>query len=210
MQIYPWLKELATSASDPLYNSVNLSIIGNSLDAMKYEKSMDLKSLIQERMKIGIFKPTFDEFCRKLSKSNLIVYCGDNSGEIIFDKVLIEIMKAKYNNLEIVYVVRSIPALNDVTLEEALFTGMDKIVSVVENGIDAPFPGTVLERCSSKIKKLFKNADLIISKGGGNFDSLDEEKSFGNVSFMLLAKCLPYSRKFGAKLNTPVLENRYL
>ena len=89
-------------------------------------------------------------------------------------------------DLEIVFVVRSLP-----TLKEARAIKMDQIVPVLPNGIDGPFPGTRLSRCSPEIQERYKQADLIISKGGGNFDSLDEDKeAYGRkISFMFLSKC---------------------
>ena len=209
MKLYPWLKDLVTSASDPLYTAVNLAILGNSIDAMKYQESINMKLMIQERLNSKISKRTFSQFRDKITHSNLIVYFGDNCGEAVFDKVLIETLKEHNKQLEINFIVRSFPTLNDVTLKESRIVGIDKITSIIENGIDAPLPGTVLSRCSNEVQKLVQEADLVIYKGGGNFDSLDEEQSLKDTSFMLLAKCMPYCRQFKAKLNEPVLENRY-
>ena len=107
--------------------------------------------------------------------------------------------------------VRSMPALNDATLKEAKSVGLDKIAAVIENGIDGPVPGTLLNRCSSKVNDLVRRSDLIISKGGGNFDTLDEQRKqlAKNISFLLLAKCYPYCNHFGTKLFQPILANFY-
>ena len=107
--------------------------------------------------------------------------------------------------------VRSVPTLNDATLEEAKTVGIDKIAAVVENGIDGPLPGTILSRCSSQVNDLARRSDLVISKGGGNFDTLDEERSRLNkkISFLLLSKCEPYYARFGVKLHYPILANSY-
>ncbi|MEW5909167.1 MAG: ARMT1-like domain-containing protein, partial [Thermodesulfobacteriota bacterium] len=77
---------------------------------------------------------------------------------------------------------------------------------IMENGIDGPLPGTILKRCSSGIRELFDKADLIISKGGGNFDTLGEEnESLRKIVFMLLSKCRPYMNHFHVPLHHPVL-----
>lgn len=208
--LYPWLRELIEKAPNPLYTAVSLSIIGNSVDAMKYQQSMNLKSLVQERLIYGISEEAFSMLMHKMAGSSLLVYLADNCGEVVFDKVFIETLKERFKNLEIVYVVRSQPALNDVTLNEALVMGMDKIATVMENGLEGPLPGTILKRCSSEMRNLVGGADLIISKGGGNFDSLSEERLNKDVSFMLLSKCVPYCEQFQTTLNAPVLENRYV
>ena len=95
--------------------------------------------------------------------------------------------------------------------EEAKTVGIDKIATVIENGIDGPLPGTVLNRCSSKVNDLVRQSDLIISKGGDNFDTLDEERKRlnKNISFLLLSKCDPYYRHFGIQIYQPILANYY-
>ncbi|MEJ2716836.1 MAG: ARMT1-like domain-containing protein [Deltaproteobacteria bacterium] len=99
-----------------------------------------------------------------------------------------------------------IPTLNDVTLLEAKQVRMDESARVIENGIDGPVPGTLLARCSQEMRALVQDADLIISKGGGNFDSLDEEEVVASkICFMLLSKCVPYREHFGTELTHPIL-----
>jgi uncharacterized protein with ATP-grasp and redox domains len=106
-------------------------------------------------------------------------------------------------------VVKSVPVLNDATLKEAHFVGMDKVTTVLENGVDSPLPGTILKRCSSEVRELVERADLIISKGGANFDTLDEERKrlHMNITFMLLSKCYPYNQHFGVELSQPIMAN---
>jgi uncharacterized protein with ATP-grasp and redox domains len=130
--------------------------------------------------------------------------------KIVFDKLLIETIKIMYD-LEIVYVVRSIPTLNDATLKEAKSVGLDKIATVIENGIDGPLPGTILSRCSNEVNEFVHRSDLIISKGGGNFDTLDEEKEHlkKKITFLLLSKCEPYYKHFGVKMYQPIMANFY-
>ena len=143
-------------------------------------------------------------------QSKRLVYFGDNAGEIVFDKLLIETIK-ELHSPEIVFVVRSVPTLNDATFSEARSIGMDNIARVIENGIDGPLPGTVLGRCSNEVNDLIRHSDLIISKGGGNFDTLDEERKNlqKKISFLLLSKCEPYYRHFGVKIYHPILANYY-
>ncbi len=83
-------------------------------------------------------------------KEQAVIYLGDNCGEIVFDKLLIETIKAHYE-IDVAFVVRSIPALNDATTREAELIGMGDVASIVENGIDGPLPGTVSLRCSERL-----------------------------------------------------------
>jgi len=186
LEFVPYLKNLLNEASDPLYLAVKLAILGNAIDLMMSDTALDIEAAIRERLEeTHIPVEGFLEFRKKLDESELVLYLGDNSGEIIFDKLLIETMKewrmenkewrmknGEWRDLEIVFVVRSLPTLNDATLKEAKMVGIDKITSVLENGIDGPLPGTITSRCSSEVRDLLQRADLIISKGGGNFDTL--------------------------------------
>ncbi|MGD9034004.1 MAG: ARMT1-like domain-containing protein [Desulfobacteraceae bacterium] len=196
------------AAPDPLYEAVKLAIIGNSVDFMMSDKSVDTLEMIKKRMEYALPEETFKEFVGKLNSTRRLLYIGDNAGEIVFDKLLIETIR-EGQDVEIFFVVRSVPILNDVTLREAQFVGMDRVATVIENGIDSPLPGTILKRCSRELRELVERADLIISKGGGNFDTLDEERKRldMNITFMFLSKCYPYKRHFGVELSNPIMAN---
>lgn len=208
MELELHFRNLLDQAPDPLYLAVKLAILGNAVDLMVTDTSTEVEKAIQERLeKIHIPTERFLPFREKLGESELILYFGDNSGEVITDKLLIEAIK-KEIDLEVVFVVRSVPALNDVTLAEAQMVGMDQVALVLENGIDGPLPGTITSRCSDEVRDLLQRADLIISKGGGNFDTLEEEKHLGrNMTFLLLSKCIPYCLYFQTGLHQPILAN---
>lgn len=100
--------------------------------------------------------------------------------------------------------VREKPVINDVTLDDAQQVGMDGICTVITNGYDAP--STLLEYCSESFKEAYDEADLIISKGQGNFEGLLERKQ-PNLYFMLIAKCQPMSEKLGVSNGDMVVTN---
>jgi uncharacterized protein with ATP-grasp and redox domains len=208
MELYPFLEKIAHADSDPLYPAVKLAILGNSLDFMVADTTLTFENSIKDKINVPLPNENYSKFKRRLQASKRLIYFGDNAGEIVFDKLFIETIKKLYN-LEIVFVVRSVPTLNDATLKEAKSVGMDKVVKVIENGIDGPLPGTVLRRCSNEVNDLVRRSDLIISKGGGNFDTLDEEKKHlkKKISFLLLSKCDPQYKTFGVKLYQPILAN---
>lgn len=207
LKLYPTLKQLVRESEDPLFAAVNLAIQGNSVDVMISDRSIDVEAVLAQELKNPIIEKPFQIFREKLGKARRLLYFGDNSGEIVFDKVLIETITALYD-LEIFFVVRDAPALNDVTSYEARRVGMDQAAKVISNGVKHGVPGTILARCSSELRDLFHNSDLIVSKGGGNFDSLEEEKdNCRNITFMLLAKCPPYAQYFKMKMYQPVLAN---
>jgi uncharacterized protein with ATP-grasp and redox domains len=210
MDLYPVLQQIINEAVDPLYMAVKLAILGNSLDLMVADSAEAFENSIKDRVDAPLPVETYSAFEQQLKASNRLVYFGDNAGEIVFDKLLIETIQ-ELHSAEIVFVVRSVPTLNDATLTEARSIGMFKIARVIENGIDGPLPGTVLARCSNEVNDLVRRSDLIISKGGGNFDTLDEEREHlqKKISFLLLSKCEPYYRHFGVEIYQPILANYF-
>jgi hypothetical protein len=208
LKIYPFLKKLVADSSDPLYTAAKISILGNSIDFMMPGGTAALEDFMIKQMDTSLSKNEFTKFVQKLSTTKRILYFGDNCGEIVCDKLFIKTIKNQYD-IKVVFVARSLPTMNDATLKEAMDAGLDKVALVIENGINGPLPGTVLKRCSSRVKKLVDQSDLIISKGGGNFDSLGEEKNNlkTNITFMLLSKCQPYNKYFNTELHQPIIAN---
>jgi damage-control phosphatase, subfamily I len=209
LELYPHLQQLIQESTDPLFTAVRLAIQGNAIDLMVSDRSIEVEKALDQELQQPIDEKSFLAFRDKLEKARLLVYLGDNSGEIVFDKVLIETIGTLYD-LQVFFVVRGVPALNDVTIREAQSVGMDRLATVIENGLKTPVPGTILSRCSSEFRELFEKSDLIISKGGGNFDSLEEEKNHSkNITFMLLSKCLPYCNYFQTQMYQPILANNF-
>ncbi len=204
----PFLEKLVEESADPLYTAAKIAILGNSMDIMMPGGLSSLEKFIVEKLEAPLPKDAFEQFCRQLSKTRQILYLADNAGEIVFDRLFIQTLKKQYD-VNIVFVVRSLPTLNDATLKEAEDAGLDKVATIMENGIDGPFPGTLLKRCSPKVQGLADESDLIISKGGGNYDSLSEEVQDlkAPVTFMLLSKCHPLNTRFNKSLHEPVMAN---
>ncbi len=206
MEIVPFLKGILDEAPDPLHTAVKLAILGNTIDLMMGDRPTDIENSITERLKDPIPEMTYQDFRERLNTCHSLVYLGDNAGEIVLDRLLIETITDRHT-MEIVFIVRSVPTLNDATLSEARSAGIHEIATIVENGIDGPCPGTVLSRCSAEVNERVNRADMIISKGGGNFDALEEEvgEIRQKITFMLLSKCNPYCNFFGVNLHQPIL-----
>jgi damage-control phosphatase, subfamily I len=206
MAIVPFLKDTLKAAPDPLYTAVKLAVLGNTIDLMMGNRPIDIENSIGERLKDPISDSAYREFRKRLARCRSLVYLGDNAGEIVCDRLLMETIRQAYD-VDMVFVVRSVPTLNDATRREAESVGIHEIATILENGIDGPCPGTVLRRCSQGVRKRIEDADMIISKGGGNFDALEEEEGEvkSKITFMLLSKCIPYCNFFGGGLHQPIL-----
>lgn len=196
LRLYPLFEEKAAASSDPLLTAVELAIAGNLID---YGARTDLDLLkelemIMQREESAIHDQeprlfSLDAFKNALTGAKSLVVIGDNAGEIVFDKLLLQIIKEQYPLIEMIYGVRDKPIINDVTMEDAQFTGIDSYAKILSTGNTAP--GAVLSRCTPLFRELFREADVIISKGQGNFEALSEEgaSTKGKLFFMLSVKC---------------------
>jgi len=206
LKILPRVREQILRSYDPLEEAVKFAIAGNSIDAMvnRREKSEKIFEILQGH-KIDPFE--MRQLKERLKKARMLVYLGDNCGEIVFDRLLIETIRDRYD-LDVIFVTRTLPVLNDATLQDAISVGMEEVAQVVENGIPEPLPGTVLQKASPQVRTLMEGADLIISKGGGNYDSLTEEERLkGKITFLFQAKCYPYCSLYRLPLGGLIVYN---
>ena len=189
-KLYPELKSLIETSENPLETAIRIAIAGNIID-FGIDKKFDLKSdlekiLVQE---FAIFD--FEQFSKAVENANYILYLGDNAGESVFDKLLIETIGKKT-----IYAVREVPVINDVIIQDAIDSGLDEVAEIISSG--SPAPGTLLHKCNSEFMDLYKNADVVISKGQGNYEGLSEANR--SIFFLLKAKCQVIARD----LNVPV------
>ena len=200
------LKGKVSRSKDNLLAAVELAIAGNIIDfGAKNNLNIkeELKRILAEESKFihkqSIFH--YKEFKLALRKAGDILYLADNAGEVVFDRVLIEEIKKEYPDKNIYYAVKEKPVINDALFEDAKVCGINKTAQVISNGTDAP--GTLLAFCSKEFKQIFKSADIIISKGQGNFESLSSEKR--PIFFLFMVKCPVVAKETGCKMGSIVL-----
>ena len=207
LEIYPVAQKLVLASRDPLLAAIKLSIAGNAIDAMTKIRGETPRKILERVSKFEIDVENVSRLKERLKKTRKLVYLGDNCGEIIFDKLLIEVLHEMYH-LDTTFITRTLPVMNDATLQDALSVDIGQVAQIMENGIHEPLPGTILKKISRELKSKIKASDLMISKGGGNYDSLTEEEGLKEkVSFLLLAKCHPYCSIHQVSLNAPILYN---
>lgn len=189
-------------SEDPFSSAVAFAIAGNILDFAKNLKWDD--QLISETFSRALYKA--EHFSREtiaslyddIKNSRTVLILGDNAGEAVFDRIFTENIPGQ---ARIYYAVKSSPVLNDITTKEALDAGLDKTSAVISNGAD--IPGTVLSRCSADFRELFYSADTVISKGQGNFETLDCENR--KIWFLFQVKCPVIARHCGYQLGSWVI-----
>lgn len=178
------IRDRVRNAEDSLYAAVRYAIAGNIIDygvQQEFDALQTLSRCLEEELCIDDYG-TLQKKVRE-GKRKKILYLADNCGEIVFDAVLIEQLQ-EYKH-SVTMVVREKEILNDATMQDALAVGIDKICPIITNG--SPCPGTPLASANNEMKDAFAGADLIISKGQGNFETLSDVS--GPIYFLLTVKC---------------------
>jgi uncharacterized protein with ATP-grasp and redox domains len=206
MNYFNEIIDLIKTSEDPLHNAILYSAVGNTIDfASQHNMDIvaDLKQFSIENFAIN----DYNQFRKSLDNSNHLLILGDNAGEIVFDKILIMIIKRFYPDLEFIYSVRSAPIINDATVEDAEFISLTKLVKVIESN-DAP--GIILSEATEDFNYYFSKEDgVILSKGQGNFESLYGFKiSQKDVYYLLKAKCNLMERIFKVKIGDLIFKKK--
>lgn len=181
-------------AEDRFDMACRLAIAGNIIDfsvGLKLEPADVVKS-VEDSIKHDIFGTGTAALRDAVGKAKNIMYVADNAGEIVFDKFLLENLPAD----KVTFVVKGGPIVNDATLEDAITTGIADLVRVIDNGHSAQ--GTILKDCSAEFLSEFDKADLVISKGQANFETLSDCKD-KTIFYLLRAKCSSVACAIGCK-----------
>lgn len=195
------LEKVIKNSDSPIDTASRLTIAGNIIDfsAHDYIEEDYVRDTIEKCLNEKIVGSTGKELLEYANKSRKILYLADNAGEIVFDKLLIkELPKEK-----VTYAVKGYPIVNDATMDDAVEVGMVDLVRVIDNGSDAQ--GTILSLCSEKFKKEFEEADMVISKGQANYETLSDVKD-KKVFFLFKAKCMPVARDAGCEQGNLVMK----
>ena len=187
---------------DSLENYVKIAIIGNILDFGAFTLDDDIESVIRSSLKKDLTVKDIEEFEDSLKSNDKVLYLVDNTGEIVFDKLLLS--KIKEYDVDITIAVKSEPILNDACMTEALDAGLDEFGQIVEIGCGTV--GYVDSEISDEFREIFNSHKFIISKGMGNYEGLTEiDLSDKEVYFLLCAKCNTISRDIGVNLQDMLL-----
>ncbi len=190
--IYPRLRQAVQKSKNPFDTALRLAIGGNIID-FGPTQNFDLDGTLERVLRTPLAIDHSALLREKINAAENILYLGDNAGEIVLDKLFLETVA----HPNVTFVVRDRPILNDVTMEDALEVGIDKVTAnVISNGDDAP--STLLHRTSPLFNKAFYSADLIISKGMGNLEGLIDVKR-DNLFFVLIVKCAHMAGLLGAQ-----------
>lgn len=195
LAIYDDIADIVDSSDEPLLYAVKAAIAGNIID-FGVNKPFDIEKDIIKAMEMDFAVNHFDAFKSELNKAEYVLYIGDNAGEGVFDKILIERL-----GKPVIYAVRGIPIINDITLREAELIGLNDIARIVSSGVRSP--GLIMSEANEEFIDIFNSADMIISKGQGNYEALSDNEK--RIFFLLRAKCSIIARDIGVNEGDIVL-----
>jgi uncharacterized protein with ATP-grasp and redox domains len=199
MALYSDLAKKVKNSPQPLDMAVRLAIAGNIIDFGIHTRLQmsQVHQSISDALEAPLEPTAFRLFRQAVEDADQILYLGDNAGEIVFDRILIEILPHE----KITFAVKGGPIINDALKEDAEFAGLSDLVPIIDNGVNVP--GTILELCSAEFVRKFQQADLVIAKGQGNFESLNDAPK--KIFFLLKAKCPVVAEHIGCKINSMLL-----
>lgn len=198
LNLLPALEQKVAEAQQPMETAVRLAIAGNVIDMGISGTLRDRQ--VEEAIEHALTAPLQGElaqFAEAVSCAKQILYLTDNAGEIVFDRLLLQQLPLE----RVTVAVKGAPVINDATREDAGAAGIDTLAEVIDNGSDAP--GTLLSECSETFLQYFNRADLIIAKGQGNYETLNEVPK--NIFFILKAKCPVIARDLGCSVGDLIL-----
>lgn len=201
LELYETLSLKVMESPEPLWTSSRLAIAGNIIDFSIFT-AVDMERSINRALTESLDVDNFLTFKETVHSADTILYLVDNAGEIVFDRLLIDVLQAMGKN--VIVAVKGEIVINDAVMADALETGMGSGYTLIDNGCDGV--GTILELCSESFRRYFDEADLIVSKGQGNFETLHEIKN-SNIFFLFQTKCLAVSRELGLKEGAMLLSS---
>ncbi|HIP20178.1 MAG TPA: DUF89 family protein [Sulfurimonas sp.] len=202
--LVPALKEKLKNSQNKLLTATKIAVAGNVID-LAAAVEFDLEEELVKVFDTEFAQNDFRVMQTQLKKAKTILVIGDNVGEHIFDYLFIEVLQELYPNAEYSYMVRGNPIINDVTMKEAKEAGFDTLCELVDSGVNTP--GFTYNRANEYSQKLFDRVDVVVSKGMGNYECLNESKR-DNIFFLLKVKCDVVANSLGKKLGDIICKKK--
>ncbi len=203
LALYPGLQEQVRNAEDPLHMAVRLALAGNIMDLGAME-SYDLTATLDRVASLEFAVDDFAELALRLEEARSLILFADNTGEIVFDRLLLETILAQ-RALDVAVVVKSGPFINDATMRDVEQVGLAEVANLhvleVSNGDDDEYPAYA----SDEVARWIADNDVVIAKGQANYEALSE---YSGIFYMLMAKCPPVAATIGVEVGDIVVQFR--
>jgi len=203
LKLIPIVEDKLSASKDKLFTAIKASVAGNVIDFAAKEQfnlSHEIQNVFDTQFSIN----DYSLLKEKLDHIDRLMILADNSGENVFDKVLLQTLKKLYPNIKLFYVTRGKPVINDITTKEAYQIGIQEFASIIDSGVDTP--GYDRSRASTTFNELYDTMPLIISKGMGNFECLEGSKD-KRIFFLFKVKCNVVSDAIDEKIGSIILKN---
>lgn len=204
LSFLPLLEKKLLNSDDKLLTATKIAVAGNVID-LAAEVEFDLAEELEKIFETEFSHNDFLKMQEELANAKSVVVLGDNVGEHIFDYLFIETLQALYPNASYSYFVRGNPIINDVTMKEAQEVGFDTLCKLVDSGVNTP--GFAYTRATPEAKKLFDSADIVISKGMGNYECLSDSHK-NNIFFLLKVKCGVVASSLGKEIGDIICKHK--
>ena len=196
LSFVPLLKEKLSNSDNKLLTATKIAVAGNVID-LAAEVEFDLEEELTKIFDTDFSHNDFESLQSSLLDAKSVVILGDNVGEHIFDYMFIETLQELYPNVKYHYFVRGNPIINDVTIIEAKEAGFDSLCNLIDSGVNTP--GFAYSRASKEAQEFFDSADLVISKGMGNYECLSPSHR-EKICFLLKVKCGVVANSLGQEI----------
>ncbi|QOG13166.1 damage-control phosphatase ARMT1 family protein [Arcobacter sp. FWKO B] len=184
-ELLPFIYKKLLLSDDKLFTAIKASVAGNVIDFGAKEQFC-VTNEVQNIFDTDFAINDYEKLKIQIKNTDKILVLADNSGENVFDKVLLKTIKELYPSKELFYATRGKPIINDITTKEAYQIGIDEVATILDSGVDTP--GLDLSRASNEFKAFFDDVPLIISKGMGNYECLEQLKD-DRIFFLFKVKC---------------------
>ncbi|MFH1877095.1 MAG: ARMT1-like domain-containing protein [Candidatus Omnitrophota bacterium] len=190
------IEDFLVASGDPLYQAAKLSCAANAID-FGAGRRPDIPGLMRTLTHLRLRVDHYNYFLKKLKSARVVLFVADNCGEAVFDKFFISQIRRANPAIEVFFAVRSGPIINDVVLSDARRIGLETVATVLSSGCD--YPGLILSKTSVRFRRIYGRADIIVSKGQGNFESFAGTK---DIFYLFKVKCPAVSKVLGLTLGS--------
>ena len=188
-----------TSFVQTIKDAIKMAVIGNVID-FGAQNQFELSEMIGHHFEKEFAIDDFQTFEKELQEAKEMVILGDNVGEHIFDKLLIETIKKHYD-VKVNYFVRTKPIINDVTPKEAEF--LSGCADIIDTGIETP--GFEIHKANAVSREIFERADIVVAKGMGNFESLYQVVK-RPIYYLFIVKCNVVADAIGEDIKSMIFK----
>lgn len=204
LSLYDDLRKIVYQNPEPILTAAKLAVAGNIIEFTDKDDEVHLRRIVEHVHDLNFEINHIDKFIKDILKSKKVLYLADNAGEIVFDRLFIEMLQRYYpeRSLDFTVIVRGAPIINDATVEDAKMVELDRIAKIIDNGDYAP--AMVLSEISKQARAEYDHADIVISKGQGNYETLDTESRL--IYYLLKVKCPVISNVINAQTGSLVFK----